>query len=184
MLERVTAHWWVLLLRGILSIAVGVIAIAVPGVTAIALALLFAAYALISGIASIVAAIRTSHAEGTHWVWLLAGGIISVLFGATALIVPGIALLYLVFLIAAWAVITGVTEIMTAWRLRDAITGEWLWIIAGAFSIIFGIIVALEPAAGIFVVVYIFAFYAMLAGVTFVGLSLRLRARHARSAAP
>ncbi len=182
MLEAVAKHWWILLLRGILAVILGVVAILVPGLTAVALALLFGAYAFVDGIFAIVAATRMSHTNN-RWGWLLAEGILGLLFGIAALLFPEITirftLLFVVYLVAAWAIITGVTAISTAWRVRKMISGEWLWILIGVLSVVFGILVIFEPAAGIFAVVYTFAFYAILTGVTFIGLSLRLR-----SAAP
>ena len=127
MLERMAAHWWMLLLRGNLALALGLFAFAVPGATAYALAIIFATFALFDGIGAIVAAVRMKHADG-KWGWLLSGGILSVLFGLVAVVFPGIALLSLDLLIAAWAILTGIAEIVTAWRLRAAIKGEWLWI--------------------------------------------------------
>ena len=174
MIQTVARHWWILLLRGILAVVLGVLAIALPGVTALALALIFGAYALVDGIVAIVAAVRMSRSGG-RWGWLLAEGILGVLFGIAALVFPGITLLLLVFIVAGWAIITGVTAITTAWRVRAEVKGEWLWMLIGALSILFGILVAFEPAAGLFAVVYTFAFYAILTGLTFIGLAFRLR---------
>ena len=175
-MQNVAKHWWVLLIRGIVALALGIFALAVPGATALALAILFAAFALVDGIATIVAATRMSR-DGSRWGWLLGGGIIGVLFGAAALFFPGVALFYLVILIAAWAIVTGIAEIVTAWRLRDTIKGEWLWILAGALSIVFGIVVCFEPLTGVFFLVYMFSFYMILAGISFIGLAFRLRRR-------
>jgi uncharacterized membrane protein HdeD (DUF308 family) len=174
MLETVARHWWILLLRGILALLLGVLALIVPGVTALALALLFGAYALIDGIFAIVAAIRMSKTAG-RWGWLLAEGIAGAIFGIAALAFPGITLLFLIYIVAAWAILTGASAITTAWRVREHVKGEWLWILAGLLSIVFGLLVIFEPAYGLFAVVYTFAFYAILTGVTFIGLSLRLR---------
>jgi uncharacterized membrane protein HdeD (DUF308 family) len=176
MLDRVTQHWWILLLRGALALILGILAITLPGVTAVALALLFGFYALIDGILAIAASLRMSH-SGKPWGWLLVEGIAGVIFGIGALVFPGISLLVLVVLIAAWALVTGITAITTAWQLRKMIAGEWFWVLSGALSIVFAVWVALEPAAGIFALAYLFAFYALLTGVTFIGLALRLRAR-------
>ena len=181
MLETISRHWWILLSRGILAVLLGALALAVPGLTALALALLFGAYALIDGVFAIVASIRMSHA-GTKWEWLLAEGILGVLFGIAAMTFPEITLLLLVYIVAAWAIVMGITAISTAMRVRQSIAGEWLWIGLGIISVLFGLLVAFEPVYGVFVVVYTFAFYAILTGVTFVALSLRLRS--ASSPAP
>jgi uncharacterized membrane protein HdeD (DUF308 family) len=177
MLERVSQHWWILLLRGIVALALGILAIALPGATALALALLFGAYALIDGVLAIVASVRMSHTDG-RWGWLLFEGIAGVIFGLGALMFPGISLLVLVVLIAAWALLTGIASVSTAWRLRKTIAGEWLWMLSGIVSILFALWVVFEPAAGVFAVVYLFAFYAIFTGATFVGLAFRLRSAH------
>jgi uncharacterized membrane protein HdeD (DUF308 family) len=161
-------------LRGIVAIALGVAAIWLPGVTALVLALLFGAYALVDGVLAIVASVRMSHA-GRRWGWLLVEGIAGVIFGIGALAYPGISLLVLVMLMAVWALITGIAAINTAWQLRTMVAGEWLWILTGVLSIAFAVWVVFEPAAGVLAIVYLFAFYAILTGVTFVGLAFRLR---------
>jgi uncharacterized membrane protein HdeD (DUF308 family) len=183
-MQNVAKHWWVLLVRGIVALALGIYALVEPGLTVYALTILFAAYALVDGIAAIVAAVRMSGKGSPNWGWLLAGGIVGALFGVAALIFPGIALFYLVILIAAWAIVTGIAEIVTAWRLRETIKGEWLWILAGVLSIVFGIVVCFEPATGVFFLIYMFSFYMILAGVSFIGLSLRLRRRMTPAVAP
>jgi len=179
MLERATSHWYLFLIRGLLLLIVGVIALSVPGITALTLGILFAAYVFVSGIAGIVMATRMSH-EGSRWGWMLFGGIVSVLFGAVALVFPALALLYLSFIVAIWAILIGIAEIGSAWQLRPHLPGEWLWVIAGVLSVVFGLVVFAEPAAGLFFIVYAAAFYAILAGITFVVLAFRLRAQHGR----
>jgi uncharacterized membrane protein HdeD (DUF308 family) len=174
MLETVARHWWIVLIRGIFAVLLGCIALAVPAVTALALALLFGAYALVDGLVAIVASFRMSGSGATRG-WLAAEGVLGVLFGIAALTFPGITLLLLVYIVAGWAIVTGVTAISTAWRVRKEISGEWLWMLVGALSIVFGILVVFEPGAGLFAVVYTFAFYALLTGIAFIGLSLRLR---------
>jgi uncharacterized membrane protein HdeD (DUF308 family) len=182
MLERVSQHWWILLLRGIVAIALGIAALVLPGVTALVLALLFGAYALIDGVLAIAASVRMSHAD-KRWIWLLVEGIAGVLFGAGALAFPGISLLVLVTLIAVWALITGVAAISTAWQLRKMVAGEWFWILSGVISILFAGWIVFEPGAGVFAVVYLFGFYAILTGGAFVGLAFRLRTAHPTIAA-
>jgi uncharacterized membrane protein HdeD (DUF308 family) len=174
MLAPTERHWWILLLRGILALALGIAAVILPGIFAVALALLFGAYALIDGILAMIASIRMTHTGG-RWVWLLIEGIISVVFGAAALVWPAISLIALVFLIGFWALLTGFAGITTAWRLRRVVNGEWFWILAGVLSVIFGIAVLLFPALGVIALVTIFAFYMILAGLMYVGVAIRLR---------
>lgn len=182
MLQQVSSQWWILLLRGLLAIALGVAALLFPAAMALAIALLFGAYALIDGIIAIVASLRMAHPDG-HWWWLLVEGIIGVVFGAAALVWPAISLLALVFLMAFWALATGVTAITTAWRLRTVVRGEWLWIVGGILSIVFGVAVLLAPGFGALALVLIFAWYAIFFGIAFVGIAFRLRSHRTTSAA-
>jgi uncharacterized membrane protein HdeD (DUF308 family) len=175
MLHVVSAQWWILLLRGVLAVALGVFALFAPAAAALAIAFVFGAYALIDGIIAIGAALRMSHAEGRWW-WLLAEGIIGVIFGIAALVWPAISLLALVYLMAFWAIATGLTAITTAWRLRKVVHGEWLWIAGGIVSVIFGLTIIPAPGWGVLALVAIFAWYAIFFGIAFIGVALRLRA--------
>jgi len=174
MLQHVSAQWWILLLRGLLAIALGVTALLFPATMAVVLALLFGAYALVDGIIAIAASLRMAHADGRWW-WLLAEGVIGVVFGAAALVWPAISLLALVFLMGFWALATGITAITTAWRMRALVHGEWLWIAGGGVSIVFGVAVLLSPSLGALVLVLLFAWYAILFGLAFIGIAFRLR---------
>jgi uncharacterized membrane protein HdeD (DUF308 family) len=75
----------------------------------------------------------------------------------------------------AWAVVTGVLEIAAAIRLRKVITTEWLLGLGGALSIVFGALVLAQPGAGALTLVFLFGFYAILAGVAQISLGFRLR---------
>src|SRR5258708_32496295 len=115
-------NWWTLAIRGLVAIMLGVVAFAWPGITLGALVLLFGAYALIDGIASIVGAVRASRAH-ERWGVLLLEGFAGILTSAVTVVWPGITALALVYLIAAWALVTGVFEIIAAVRLRQYIAG-------------------------------------------------------------
>lgn len=182
MLHVVSAQWWILLLRGIVAIVLGIIALLFPAVMALAIAFLFGAYALIDGIIAIAASVRMSHAESRWW-WLLVEGIIGVVFGIAALVWPAISLLALVYLMAFWAIATGITAITTAWRLRTIVPGEWLWILGGIVSVVFGLGIIFAPGLGALALVVIFAWYAIFFGIAFIGVAFRLRS-HRTSNAP
>lgn len=182
MLHAVSAQWWILLVRGLLAIALGIIALLFPAAMALVIALLFGAYALVDGIIAIAAALRMSHAEGRWW-WLLVEGIIGVAFGIAALVWPAISLFALVYLMAFWALATGITAITTAWRLRSVVRGEWLWIAGGIVSIVFGVGILLAPGLGALALVVVFAWYAIFFGIAFIGVALRLRGHRANAPA-
>ncbi|MDA2803509.1 HdeD family acid-resistance protein [Nocardiopsis suaedae] len=172
MLDYMTRHWWVLTVRGALAVLFGVLAVFWPGITAVALAVLFGAYALVDGVLAGVLAFRTSGSDRTP---LVVEAVLGVLIGVVALIWPLATVIVLTILIGAWAVFTGVVEIVTAVRLRKEISGEWLYILGGALSVCFGLLIWFWPLQGAVAIALIIGVYAILFGVVFIVLSLRLR---------
>jgi uncharacterized membrane protein HdeD (DUF308 family) len=163
---------WMLMLRGAIAIAFGVLAVLWPGLTLLVLVGLFAAYALLGGIVSIAAAFRIRPAERKWWLPLLLG-VISVAAGIYAVLAPSVTALVLVLLMAANAILTGVLDIAMAVRLRRVLRGHWLLLLGGAVSILFGVLVVAAPGAGALALVWLISFYAILTGVLLFGLGLR-----------
>jgi uncharacterized membrane protein HdeD (DUF308 family) len=176
MTESLMRSWWVLALRGAIAIMFGVLAIMWPNLTLLALVGLFAAYALLTGIVSVVGAMKNRKTDENWW-WLLILGLVGIGAGIIAVIHPALTALVLVLLIGANALVTGVLDILAAIRLRKAIRGEWLLVLSGIASIVFGALVFLLPEAGALAIVWLVSFYAILVGALWLGLSLRLRAR-------
>lgn len=166
--------WWALGLRGLAALVFGVLAILVPGAAVAVLVILFGAYALVDGIFALVAAFRT---QGNRRWALVLEGIAGVLAGVVTLFWPGLAAISLLYIIAAWAIITGIAEIAAAIRLRKEIEGEWLLMLGGALSIIFGVAAMLQPAAGLLAITWMIALYAILFGIVLIMLALKLRTR-------
>jgi len=182
-------NWWAVALRGVVAIVFGLLAFFWPGFVWLVAVWTFAGFALIDGIFAIVAAV-TGHREGRRWWALLLEGIVGIAAGVLALLWPNITLLVLLALIAIWAVVTGVLEIITAIELRRHIPGEWLLTLSGILSILLGIALALLPEAGLVVIAWWVGAYAIAFGVVMLGLAFRLRelalrvARSARTATP
>jgi uncharacterized membrane protein HdeD (DUF308 family) len=178
----VSQFWWTLLLRGAVAILFGVLTFVWPGVTLAALVLLFGAYALVDGISAIILGIK-EYGDRERWWATLVGGIISAGAGLVTFMMPGITALALLSLIAFWAILRGVFDIVAAIRLRHAIEGEWLLGLAGAVSIAFGLIMLLFPGAGALAVIWWIGAFAIVLGVMWIALGLRLhgiaRAIHA-----
>ena len=170
----VARNWWALLLRGVLGMAFGAFAMAMPAVAFAAIVLGFGAYALVDGLFNIVAALRDARGERGWWALLLSG-VAGVLAGLATFAAPALASLVLLYLIAGWAILTGVLEITTAIRLRKQITGEWLMTLSGALSIAFGGLIMVAPLAGALAVVLLIGAYAFISGVVLLALGLRLR---------
>jgi uncharacterized membrane protein HdeD (DUF308 family) len=167
-------NWWAIALRGVAAILFGIMAFAVPGITLAALILLFGAYALVDGVLNIIAAVRGRHAERPAWL-LLFEGVVSVAAGVVAFLMPDVTALALLYLIGAWAVITGVLEIVVAVRLRRRIQGEWWLALSGVLSVILGVLIVMAPGAGALALVLWIGAYAIVFGALLVALAFRLR---------
>lgn len=140
----------------------------------LALVFLFGAYALIDGIVSLTGAMRAV-ASHERWGALLIEGIAGIAAAALTVLWPGITALSLVLVIAAWSIITGVAEVVAAVRLRNYISGEWLLVLGGIASIVFGVLIAAVPVAGALVIALWFGAYALIFGAILVALGFRLR---------
>jgi uncharacterized membrane protein HdeD (DUF308 family) len=178
-LHTLSRNWWVLVLRGVLGILFGLIAYASPGVTLGALILLFGAYALIDGVFAIVSAVK-GKTDGLPWWALLVEGVLGLVAGLVTFAMPGITLLVLLYLVAGWAIVSGVFEIIAAIRLRKEIEGEWALVVGGVISILLGVILLAAPGVGLLAAAYTIGTYAIIFGVLLLLLGLRLRKVAAR----
>ena len=166
--------WWTFILRGVLAIAFGVLAFLAPAWGLLILVALFGAWALIDGVTSLWTGIRTRGVDRNWWLEILEG-IVSILAGVIALVLPGFAAEILVYLIAAWAIVTGAFQIWSAIRLREQIRGEFWLGLAGAASILFGIVLFLFPAPGALALVWLIGSGAIAIGAFLLILGWRLR---------
>ncbi len=169
LIGAITRNWWLILLRGLAAIAFGIMCFVWPAVSLLVLVFLWGAYAIIDGAAALVSGAQS------RWWSMVAVGVVSVLAGLIAFFWPGITALALLYLIAAWAVVRGVAEIAAAIHLRRQIENEWMLILGGAVSILFGVLIALFPGAGVLSVLWVIGVFAIVFGIVAVVLSLRLR---------
>jgi len=174
MLLVFTSSWWALVLRGIAAILFGILAFVWPQITLTVLVFLFGAYALVDGAFAIIAGVK-SHGEYKRWWVLLIEGVLSVIAGVLAFMLPGITALILLMLIAAWSIVTGVFEIVAAIQMRKYITGEWMLVLAGIASLLFGIALLVNPNVGALAVVWLIGAYSIVFGVLLLSLGVKLR---------
>ncbi len=177
LLHGLARNWWLLLLRGLLSILFGVLAFIWPGITILTLVFFYGAYALVDGIFAVIAAIRGEGGASSRW-WLAAEGFLGIAAGIFAFAMPGLTTFALLMLIAAWALVRGVFEIVGAIRLRKEIDNEWMLILSGLLSVLFGAMMLVLPGAGALALVWVIASWAVAIGIMLVILSFRLR-KHA-----
>jgi uncharacterized membrane protein HdeD (DUF308 family) len=174
MLHALAKSWWLVLLRGIAAILFGILAFVWPGLTLVTLVLLYGAYALVDGVFALIAAFTGGAKPVPTW-WLVVVGVLGILAGALTFLWPGITALVLIFFIGGWAIAHGIFEIVGAIKLRKEIDNEWWLILAGALSVIFGLIVLVAPGAGALALVWVIGTYSLLFGIMLVALALRLR---------
>ena len=170
-------RWWVLLLRGVVAIAVGVAAFAWPGLTIAILILLFGAFILFDGITAIIDAIRYRDTVQNWWLWLLVG-VLGVVVGLMTLSWPGLTSVVLIGFIAAWSILGGILRIVAAIELRKQVKGEWLLILSGTLSVLFGVAIIAVPHAGILSIAWLIGFWAIAFGTLFVLLAFRLKSQN------
>jgi len=169
-IARAVADRWVMLaLRGLVAVFFGILALLRPDITLAALVLLFGVYALIDGVFALIHGVRAK------WWGVAFVGVLGIAAGILTFLYPQITALSLLYLIAAWAIVKGVFEIVAAIRLRKEITNEWLLILSGLAAIAFGVLLYIRPGAGALSVVWIIGVFALWTGMVLLFLAFRLK---------
>jgi uncharacterized membrane protein HdeD (DUF308 family) len=163
-----------LLIRGIVGVALGALAILWPGITLAVLVGIFGFYAILDGITNLMLGLSRREPHTGSWAQAVQG-VFGVCAGVLALLWPGVTALVLVLFIGAWAIVTGVLELIAAVRLRRVISGEWLLALSGCLSVLFGILVFAFPGAGAVSIAWILGVYTVAAGMVLIMLGQRLR---------
>lgn len=178
MFNLMTQNWWAMVLRGIVAVLFGIAAFMWPGITLWMLVAIFGAYALVDGIFAIIESFRRD-VVGQRWWALLFEGLVGIAIGVLTFIWPGLTAMGLLYLIAFWAIVTGVFEIITAIRLRHEIRGEWMMALIGILSIALGFLMVAFPLAGALSVVLMIGAFVFATGALMIALGLKLRSlRH------
>ena len=164
MFEALYRYWWQPVIRGIIAIVLGILAFAMPGITLATLVIFFGAYMLVNGVFLTITSLG-SRKEKEDWGLLLAEGLMSIVIGVITFVMPGITVLGLVIYIAAWALATGVLEVIAAVRLRKVMTHEVWLALSGVASIVFAFLLMLYPAAGALSLLWLIGIFAIVFGV-------------------
>jgi len=174
MASELARNWWLLALRGVIGILFGIGAFVWPGATLAALILVFGAYVFVDGLFAVAAGIGMRRQLSLWWLVVLEG-VAGIILGLLTFRSPDITALVLLTLIAAWSIVTGIFEIATALRIRTLIENEWLLIVSGVVSIIFGILLIAQPGAGEIAIVWLIGAYALIFGILTLMLAFRVR---------
>jgi uncharacterized membrane protein HdeD (DUF308 family) len=171
----IVGDWRAYVVRGLLALLFGIATLIWPDITLWVLVVLFGAYVLIDGIMILAAVITRAPGTQAERGWLIFHGIVGVGVGLLTLIWPDVTALVLLFLIAAWAALSGIMQLALAIRLRREIDNEWLLVVSGGLSIAFALLLVITPGAGALVITWLIAWFALLYGVVLLLLALRLR---------
>ncbi len=177
------SNWSALVLRGVLAILLAIVAFAIPGVTIAFLVTVFGIYALIDGALAIFSTFKAVQGH-RRWGAFLIEGIVGILFGLYAILLPVAAAAIFVTVIAFWAILTGIAELFAAIRLRRHLRGELILLVTGILSILFGAFLLARPIVGAVFFVYVLAGYGLVFGVLLISLGMRMRRLPAGSLTP
>jgi uncharacterized membrane protein HdeD (DUF308 family) len=173
-------NWWAIALRGAFAVLFGLLTLMLPSVTLATLVILFAVYMLADGIFAIVAGVKAAQ-RNERWGLLVLEGIADILAGVVAFLWPAITVLVFVYLMAFWSIVSGILMVMAAFKLPGE-HGRWWMAIAGAMSVVFGVLLAFMPIAGAVVLTLWLGAYALVFGALLLVAAFRLR--RMRDAAP
>ena len=165
--------WWLIALRGLLAVSFGLAALIWPNLTLVSLVFLFGAYLLADGLLAVIAGL-TRHNGSRPWWLLLIEGFIGIAAGVLTFLSPGLTAIALLYLIAVWAVVTGMVEIVSAIRLRADIKNERLLALSGVLSVVLGVVLVIWPGASALGLVWLIGAYALVFGLLQIGLGFRL----------
>jgi len=173
-LALISKYRWVMLLRGVLAIVVGIIAIVWPGVTLLGLIWLFGAYAIGDGAVEIWSGFQNRSNHDRWWVEILIG-LAGIVAGVLVISWPGLSTMALMYLIAAWMLVMGVLQVVYAIRVRKEISNEFCIILSGALAVALGLFFFAFPGDGAVSLVWLIGIYAVFFGVLLVIFSFRAR---------
>jgi uncharacterized membrane protein HdeD (DUF308 family) len=171
MLSMLSENWWVLALRGLLAVLFGFAALVLPLGTLEAVGRLFGVYAILEGALVVLIGMRGTQYRGAF----LSEGAFGIVAGLVALAWPGVTALVLLYIIAIWAILSGIAEIIAAVALRREIEGEWVLFLVGVLSVVLGVAMAVLPSVGVLSLIWLVGLYALAVGIAMIVLAFRVR---------
>jgi uncharacterized membrane protein HdeD (DUF308 family) len=175
MSEVLAQRWWAVGLRGILAIIFGLICLLTPGIAVGAFVIVFAAYMFIDGVFAIISGVRAAR-SGESWGLLILEGVVDLAAGVVAILWPAITLVALVWIVAIWAIVSGALMLAAAFSL-NLDYGRWWLALGGIASIVFGILLIIEPFIGAVVLTLWIGAYAIVFGVFLLVLAFQLNSK-------
>ena len=165
--------WWVFVVGGLAMVVFGLLALSNPGVALFVLATFFAASVLVDGVSNVIGSLQNREKDG--WWILLLMGLLGAAVGGYALFNPPLSIMAFILIVAFEAMVLGVFLIMLGQKVRKTTSREWLLYLAGALSILFGILVIASPVTGSRTIVLLIASWSLAIGVLKVAFGLKVR---------
>ena len=170
--------WWLVLLRGLLVLGLGILLISKPMATLVILVHVMGIFWFIDGLATLFESIRGRKTH-TNWGWGVFVGIISALAGLIVFVQPVISavigMTFLIYLVAIMILASGIWSVITGIRLRKAIKNEWSMILGGILYVIFGLLLLGNPVMSAMMIVWLFGLSALVGGIFLIIASFRIR---------
>jgi uncharacterized membrane protein HdeD (DUF308 family) len=173
MITALAQNWWTFTLRGVLALLFGILAFVAPGATLTTLIFVFGFFAILNGLFALYAAWNLRSFD--RWWVLLLEGLLGIAAGAIALFYPGAAAIAFLSILAAWAILVGILQIVAAIRLRKEIENEWSLGLGGLASVVFGVLLVVWPRSGLVAISWMIGLYAIVFGIMLLVLGSRLR---------
>ncbi|ATL49520.1 hypothetical protein COR50_21365 [Chitinophaga caeni] len=173
MFHQIAQNWWLFILRGVFAILFGLIAFFWPGITIQVLTIFLGAFLLVDGVFACYNGIKIRKSDSQYWVLILEG-LLGIAAGLVVFFWPGPTVIFLIYMLAFWAIFTGVLEIIVAIKWRKEMENEWMLILAGVLSIVLGILFLAQPIAGAIVIAYWLGIYAGIFGIMLIMVGIRL----------
>jgi uncharacterized membrane protein HdeD (DUF308 family) len=180
MIGQLLRNWWIPVVRGVLGIIFGILVFAYPDTAVTLFVYIFGAYMLVDGIVALGFAFDVRHGRG----WMILSGIAGIAAGILTFIYPSATAMVLVYIVAAWAIVTGIFELVAAIGWRWVLSDAWMLGLGGVFSIIVGVLLFSSPTAGLMAWAWLIGSYAIIYGVLYVVTGLRLKSFQRPQAAP
>jgi uncharacterized membrane protein HdeD (DUF308 family) len=174
MFDWMTRNWWAYAIQGLAALAFGILTLIWPNISLRVMIALFGAFALVTGI-MLVAASFDAAKQRLHWGSLLALGILDIAAGVVTWFWPGLTALAVLYLVVAWAAVTGVIYIVASVELRDYIPHAWLLTLTGVLSLALAVVLAVDPRDGILSLVWVVGLYAIISGGAELVFAFRVR---------
>jgi len=174
MLQTLARNWWAIVLRGVFAVLFGIGTFLWPGITLAVLVLLLGGYLVVDGILAVFWALAKRNEGAFSWEVFLVG-LASLGAGIVTLMWPGVTALALLWVVAVWAIVHGIFEILAAFHLRRELNNEWLLVLNGALTVLFGLVLIFVPRAGILAALWMIGTFAIVAGILMIALGIRLK---------